>query len=163
MTPDAAWLAGLIVGEGTISLYKPKAYLWVSYVLSVANTHRETIEEAKRIVSEICGREIRYRTIRQSRDGYRPLYILKVTKQSEVVAVINTTFDRLIGKQDQAKLMLRSIELAPGRGHDTDPEVLAALVSEMRHLNRRYAKGVWHALQQEAERQAPTMGEETVQ
>lgn len=166
---DLAWLAGFTDGEGTFVLSVHIRSGLVNPYVSISNTNRVAIERAKAIVSAIVGREIRY-TPTNVKQGWRPCYRLTVNNHHEIGALCAALLPWLVGRREQAEVMLRYIRLVnrdkcePGcrrkhRSLMTDEH--HALVGEMRHLNRRYGKGEWASSQREIERLAPTLGEET--
>ena len=164
-------------GEGSFTLYysvwnksdPPRRF--ISTIFQTVNTNEENIKRVKEIVSEIVGREIRYRPGKgKSLEGQRPQWCLQVTKQENIAALCVALMPYLVGKKPQAELMQRHLKTTPKamhtRGCMESPvsgytEEHHKMVSEMRHLNRRYARGEW-PLQQETKLTAPVDGPDEV-
>lgn len=166
---ELAWLAGFADGEGTFVLPIHRKTGLINAYLSVSNTNVANIERAKWIVSGISGRQIRY-TPTNVKQGWRPCYRLTVNNHHEIALVCRALLPWVVGKREHAEVMLRYIALVTGG--DCDPQCRRkhrskmtdehyGLVAQLRHLNRRYAKGEWASSQREIERLAPTLGEET--
>ena len=156
------WLSGFVDGEGTIMLYtvlnKVAHCEQIQTAFKVGNTHKGNIDQCKEIVSEIVGREVRYTS--RSVNGYRPLYMLAVHKQSEIERVLLAMQPYLIGKRPQCDLMLEYLNIRKS-GHPHTPYE-HEVVAKMKHMNRRFSPAEWADSQRETERLAPTKGEETV-
>lgn len=162
---DLAWLAGFLDGEGSLVLYYSGGqHKFISTILQTVSTNEDNIRRVKAIISEIVGREIRYRLGKgKSLEGRRPTWYLQVTRQEDIAAVCVAILPYLVGKKPQAELMLRYLASSPKathtRGSRMNPvsgytEAHHQMVSEMRHLNRRYAFGEWLP-QQETKLTAP--------
>src|SRR3990167_1322347 len=159
---DVAWLAGLFDGEGCVCLSVAKKTGIIHPRMDVATgVNRETMEDAKSIAEVLTGRQLRFMTNGNVSQDYRPAYILRARNQGDIRMLCHALLPFVRGKAKQVKLMLAYLDIAPGKGNRFS-EQHYSLVSEMRHLNRRFGKLEWRALQQETERVAPNVGEETV-
>lgn len=141
---QVSWLAGFVDGEGSLLIPMEKNGT-LKTIFSVGNTHRISIERVKEIVSEIVGRQIRYYTIHATAKNHQPLFTIRLSKKSEVLAVVKSLLPFLVTKIEQAKLMAQYIESNPatrGQGGLGRPVVLEEhfeMARKMRHLNRRGA------------------------
>lgn len=160
---DLAWLAGFIDGEGTLSIYEAKSpYPHVRAYLSVGNTHQKTMRRVQRIVSTMIGREARLRSVTDNR-GHRPLSRLDVHALRDLLPICIALSPYLVTKQAQVRLMMKFIELGPGRGgkrkgpgtYRMDQTKRMALMLKCRALNVRYSASEWIALKRETKRSAP--------
>lgn len=104
---EAGYIAGLIDGEGTITMcktgneYKPH--------VQIANTNKEILEKTKRIIG--CGWIVEYR-----RDGCKILYVFHVPV-SVMGIVLERVLPFLVAKRTQAGLMLKYLDcrIKPGQ------------------------------------------------
>lgn len=158
---DLGWLAGIIDGEGSINLSILRRNGQIIPFLEIGNTNVPTAQKATRIMKTLTEKSIRCYP-KNSQMGYRPCWKVQATSHAAIKSVLQAVLPDLEGKRPQAELMLRYLSAAPGKGRGN--KFLPAhyqMVSEMKHMNHRYAKGEWTA-QRTTERIAPNKGEETV-
>lgn len=171
------WLAGFVDGEGTIGLFTQKNTGTIRVQFSLCNTKLVAMERAQDVISEILGRRIEFTTVKDKR-GYRPCHVIMVRTIQEVKLVCEALLPYLVGKRENAEIMLDFIRLSPGKnwsvlrdskgrlaGSPPNVEARQALLERMLFLNKRYSKKEWAALQQETELPAPvhqTQDEETI-
>lgn len=152
---DHAWLAGFLDGEGTIQLHSASTQRYILHRVSFPNTNEVNMRKVKVVVADILGRELRYQPEKGRAPQNSILYLLKVARETEIGVLLRAVLPYLSGKRPQAELMLRYLEIAPGRGvgHYYDDRHFA-MAAEMKHLNRRAVV----ISQQEAERLVPLVG-----
>jgi hypothetical protein len=173
---DLAWLAGFVDGEGTIGLTQEPERRTVRIQFTVGNTNEFVMDEARKITEAILGRSLHFIN-QKSHRGYRPLLVLRRGGFEDVRKLCLALVPYLRAKRRQAELVLEFLSLAPGKyGCETKRSVIGQftkgqrysarcleIASEMRYLNRRYARNAWvSSPQQETELPAPKLGEETV-
>jgi hypothetical protein len=174
---DLAWLAGFVDGEGTFTIAHYKTGRSTPYrpTFSLCNTKIEAIENARRIISSVLGRNVKYVALKDKR-GYRPCHQIAIGALGEVKLISQALLPYLVGKREQAEIMLKFIAITPGQRthqkHDERGYFISAsqyderhssLVSRMRFLNKRYSREEWATLQRETELPAPRYaGEETI-
>lgn len=147
-----AWLAGIWDGEGSIGAFMSKNGAQATnpvlrLLAQVSMTDEPTVRVIKAIVSEIAGREVRYRVATNSK-GFRPAYHLRLYSHADLKAVLSVLVPHLVTKRRQAELVLRLAEIAPGRGGNhrspwTDEH--HKILRELGDLNRRYSPQEWSA------------------
>lgn len=108
---DKAWLAGIIDGEGSITvarlgLKKTGKARYLKPMISIANTNTMIILEVKRIIDEIVGRNI---NVHQSNQYSQPCYSVWTASQFDIYRVCENVSPYLRGKREQAELMMEFI------------------------------------------------------
>lgn len=109
---DVAWLAGLIDGEGCISLYKRtvrgRPYGW-DYFFTISNADEAIVLEAARVIRFLSEFDpyIRYDKPRGNR---RPCYSVVLSRRSQIQDVLNAVIPYLRGnKREQGQLLLQAL------------------------------------------------------
>lgn len=136
---QAAWLAALFDGEGTIGLWRIRRHAnasgWVYRAgLSIANTNRQLLEAVNSLVDG-------WATVGDMRDGnksHRPCYKV-VLRQRAALTVLRQIAPYLIVKRRQAEIVMMFREALENAGARTaeEHERFAVLWAECRDLNRR--------------------------
>ena len=128
---DRAWLAGIIDGEGCISLFKRSTYYVPS--VKVANTNEKLINRCKELLNEA---EIEY-CIRYSDRGERknakPAWEIVMESRPRVIAFLNLILPYLVSKDEQAKLVLDWCSESKRKPEDTKD----LFIDNIRKLNQR--------------------------
>lgn len=112
---EKGWLAGIIDGEGTITLTKDKRFRYPT--ISVASCTLEILEEIKRI----CGCGV-ITTKRTYKEGHSPSWTWKITHQ-RAIAILEEIVDCLFEpkKKARAELIIQDyIRLTPRNGKYTE-------------------------------------------
>lgn len=156
-----AWLAGFTDGEGTISLSvntHAKGKKTITPRFSLSNTNLANLGRARVLLAQLVGHDV---TIRSRRDDgeRRPAYSLELASHFDVDVTIRALYPYLIGKWQQAYVVLEYLTIAPGHPSHADgfsrvrgkrptaggryDERHWELVKTLRQLNRRYARGEW--------------------
>ena len=102
---EAAWLAGFIDGEGTISSYmagKNRAYK--TWVISVPNTHRGSLDRCQEITG--VGSVVMKKEAHGNR---RTQYQWRVNPKQDVASILDQILPYLIVKREQAEACLADI------------------------------------------------------
>jgi hypothetical protein len=136
---DLAWLAGVIDGEGCFSIYgvtrkdandpSPSAYL------SITNSNRLLLDRCRAILDEL---EIKY-LYNDPKNGHqrgRRVMRIRVKNYSSLQKLIELLLPFLIGKADQAKVMLEFVSLAGQKGK-LSLQSRAELMDRIKRLNQR--------------------------
>lgn len=128
---DKAWLAGIIDGEGCISIFA-RANFFVPSV-KIANTNELLINNCKRIL-EIGGIEycVRFND-RGNRKNAKPSWELSLESRPRVIAVLNMVYPYLVSKKAQADLILDWCGKKKRAKNDTETN----FIPNIRLLNHR--------------------------
>jgi hypothetical protein len=112
---ELGWLAGIADGEGCFYLALCKEGTKIKAAFAIANTNELIMKAAKRIVSDLIGREKRYTILpyikKQGRGLNKPTWSLQVSKQSELEMLCKALLPYLEGKKHQAQTMLDYVDL----------------------------------------------------
>jgi hypothetical protein len=99
-----AWFAGILEGEGSISLIKPqhRDYIPVVCRISITNTDLELLCECQRIIASIIDRipTIRVRKFKKPL-GKKTIYNIDINKQLDVLMILETIQQFLVGIKKQ--------------------------------------------------------------
>jgi len=115
---EAAWLAGVIDGEGTIGLYQKtrrdnnhSVRLGRTVVVQMSNTHRGFVERMRDIIG--CGGTIRRRLFHTSHKGRKPMFKYSLEGSARCAEVLRQIEPYLIIKRERAQAILREIAVRP--------------------------------------------------
>ena len=108
-----AWLAGIFDGEGTITTTKNHGT--TRPLLQVTNTNEKLLSTVQELLHELVGRPIRLCLQKRGKLSVRPCYYLYVTKQSEVKTILESLLPYLVGKREQAVLLLEYVTIRLAR------------------------------------------------
>lgn len=111
-----AWLAGIFDGEGTITTTKNNGT--TRPLLQVTNTNQPLLTEVQTLLNELVKRPVRACLQQRGKLSVKPCYYLYVTKQSEVKLVLEALIPYLIGKREQAVLLLEYVNIRLKRRED---------------------------------------------
>ena len=106
---SAAWLAGFWDADGTIGIYKRSTYLVPS--ISCTNTDKKIIDAVCAILEEAS---IKYRVDYQDRGdrtNAKPAWTIKLESRPRVLSLLQHLEPYLVGKQQQARLVMEWCEL----------------------------------------------------
>jgi hypothetical protein len=128
---DKAWFAGIIDGEGCISIFKRGTVFTPS--VKIANTNELLINKCKQVLEE-AGIEyyIRY-SDRGDRKNAKPAWELSMEARPRVIATLNLILPYLVSKREQAKLVLDWCSQDKRKKDDT----LENFLPNIRLLNQR--------------------------
>lgn len=109
-TTDLAWLAGFLDGEGTIGLHrannKNHAHPYLAPHLQAPNTDYRLIQRMKDIIEAVIGKEISICVSNKGGDGWKRAWRVKVKAQRDLVNLIPLLMPYLVGKREQAQIVL---------------------------------------------------------
>lgn len=136
---EAAWLAALVDGEGTIGIWRerrPKNRSGWRYraVIQIVNSNKELMERARNVVDGY----VHWKNLRRDNPKHKPTYGVTVNRRA-VPGVLNQIRDYLVAKRKQSDVVLefcRVLDAAPMRT-SRDHDVFQALYLECRALNKR--------------------------
>jgi hypothetical protein len=140
---DIAWTAGIIDGEGCLSihvLHSPrhgKVYESYQFELAVANTDLAVLDNLQRIWG--VGKRYWSNKDKSVLANHKRAY-LWIVYGWEATEIIRTVYECLVGKRVRADVWLGAIKHRPGKGRKTpidDLVVLRRASAEMKRLNRR--------------------------
>lgn len=143
---DVCWLAGFMDADGNISLVKRNAYVVAS--CSFTNTNKKIIDNVMRIL-DACG--VGYNLSYQDRGdriNAKPAWSIKVESKPRVLKLLTLIRDDLIGKTQQADLVLKWCQLPMATTHKLKgggvesryPEGYFSIREEVQILNHRGLK-----------------------
>ena len=128
---DRAWLAGIVDGEGYISLTRRHTY----YVpcVKIANTNEKLIQRCKDIL-DMAGIEycIGY-SDRGERKNAKPSWSIAMESRPRVVAVLQLIEPYLVSKNEQAKLVMNWCSKSKRKTTETKE----LFIDNIRKLNQR--------------------------
>lgn len=129
-----AYLAGLIDGEGTITIYKHKQHKRPTFQLRprvvVANTHMPMLHS---LVRDYGGTLIK----NGKPSSPRPCFLWRVFSQADIERILVGVRPYLIIKAVHADLMMRFIDLRKAVGRAPYGKVEEFCYQEIRRLNQR--------------------------
>ena len=112
---DLAWLAGILEGEGTITLGKHKVRVSYNPIVSFSNTDEAIIREGQRIIAEI-GSVPTTLSVENSRIGKKPIWRVQVTSFDGVERVLAAVLPYMkSAKCDKAALLLQFVRERQGK------------------------------------------------
>jgi hypothetical protein len=128
---DKAWFAGIIDGEGCISLVKRGKHFVPS--VKVANTNETLINRCKQLLSE-AGIEyyVRY-SDRTERKNAKPAWEIAMESRPRVISFLTLIYPYLVAKQTQADLVLDWCSKGKRKKEDTEVNY----IPNIRKLNLR--------------------------
>ena len=128
---DKAWFAGIIDGEGCISIYARSNHFVPG--VKIGNTNELLINNCKRILDE-AGIEyfIRF-SDRGDRNNAKPAWELCLESRPRVIAVLNMIYPYLVSKKAQADLILEWCGKSKRAKLDTESN----FIPNIRSLNLR--------------------------
>ena len=107
-----AWLAGLIEGEGTISLSRSNkivngrpSHPYIVCTFQVVNTNMVLLEKASDIFESICGFR-GHLTVTNHADNCKTGYRVTIDAQKKLLVILPKIIPYLVSKREQAELVL---------------------------------------------------------
>jgi len=165
---DRKWLACLLDCEGSISFRGGEKVKHKDPNIDINNTNVEIMQEALRVMQSITNHPIPSPYEGNSDRGYKPCWRFRIGHHGAIEDLLKAIFPYLIVKSEQARLMLRFLEITPFRvfgrrgafkGRRRPSNVWTSehfeIMSCVRLLNRRFPKGEWAKAQRTTERPAP--------
>ena len=140
---DVCWLAGFLDADGNISIVKRTSYLVA--VVGFTNTNKRIIDNVMRILDALgVGYNLHYQD-RGKRLNAKPAWTIKCESKPRVAKLLNLLRDDLVGKQEQADLVLKWCELPSATTHKMldgerevrHPEGYWSIREEVQILNHR--------------------------
>lgn len=134
---DIGWLAGIMDGEGTITLSlgtdRPKGHMHLCVAFS--NTSVVVAEKVQRILCEL---EIDWKTYTACKvTGWKAIHQVKVMRIDDVKKLLIILEDHLTCKREQARLMLEFLHERKSGKRKAYTERCIGLANAIRALNRR--------------------------
>lgn len=130
MKTKHAWLAGIIDGEGTITITRQRRYDYKSHPYSyrpeihVTNTSNSMLLEVSEIIKKVTGKKVWiYQTDNREK---RPVYRARLQDRNSCLILAKTLLPHLISKKSQALLLIDFLT-----GNKEKSETQAALIREM--------------------------------
>ena len=144
---EKAYLAGLVDGEGSITLSRAHRNEMPSPELTITNTCQSLVEWVKQITN--CGLII---SRSPRRPHHKPAFVWSVGKTDKCLNLLQEIRPYLRVKDRQADLLLNRYKASTPRNGKYTPAVLEEklrLVEEIRVLNRRCSKPVTNLISEE--------------
>jgi hypothetical protein len=144
---ELAWFAGIVDGEGTIGLHRtndkrnPHPYLRPHF--QIANTDLRILEKARSIMTAVTGKPHNLVVTNHKRpDGHKLGYRVAANTQTAMVLILPMLIPYLVGKAEQAELVLEFSKCRLGRTGSVKhwyefKEQDEAIYSRCLQLNRR--------------------------
>ena len=112
---DKAWLAGIIDGEGMVLIYRGgnKRSIPVFRLLLV-NSSFDMMVEARRIMSELSGREVKLKPKYYNQKIYNeakikanlPMWVIELNRQSSVLIILTNIVPYMVAKKERANMSI---------------------------------------------------------
>jgi hypothetical protein len=135
---ELAWLAGIIDGEGCFSIYgvhrKDADNPSPSANLTITNSNCLLLERCREILDELHIKYL-YHDPKNGHQRGRRVMRIRVKNYSSIQSLIELTLPFLIGKVDQAKILLEFVSLAGQRGK-LNLEGRTELMDRIKELNK---------------------------
>jgi LAGLIDADG endonuclease len=135
---DLAWLAGVIDGEGCFSIYgvtrKDANTPSPSANLTITNSNRLLLGRCKKILDELNIKYL-YNDPKNGHQQGRKVMRIRVKNYSSLQKLIELILPFLVGKAEQANVMLEFVSLAGQRGKLSLQDRIE-LMNKIKQLNR---------------------------
>ncbi len=133
------WLGGFIDGEGSFEIIRKRSSGKVYYypILDLVNTNPLDIDEALQIISSICGFHVEVRE--PKKPTHKRLWRIRVLGFSRCQKLLRVIIPFLVGKKEEAEMLLRFIEAGPSADRETMKRELSAIRNPQRLYARQYA------------------------
>jgi hypothetical protein len=116
---DLAWLAGIIDGEGCFSIYgvtrKDANAPSPSANLTITNSNCLLLERCKEILGELNIKYL-YHDPKNGHQRGRRVMRIRIKNYSSIQSLVELILPFLVGKADQARVLLEFVSLAGQRG-----------------------------------------------
>ncbi len=136
---DLAWLAGIIDGEGCFSIYSVTRIDAVmpspSANLTITNSNRLLLDRCKKIFDELNIKYL-YHDPKNGHQRGRRVMRIRVKNYSSMRKLIELILPFLVGKRDQASVMLEFVSRAGERGK-LSFDARTELMNRIKELNQR--------------------------
>ncbi|MGD9643968.1 MAG: LAGLIDADG family homing endonuclease [Elusimicrobiales bacterium] len=108
---ELGWLAGLIDGEGCITLTRAHQRDSIRPILQITNTSLPLLEKAQRLIEELSGKRPNIK-IQSNRGkfGYRTCYIIQIRRHATIASVLRALTPHMVAKREQTELVLAFVE-----------------------------------------------------
>ena len=124
---EAAWLAGVIDGEGSIGLYDGREGRRVQ--IQLGNTSEAFVQRFRELIG--CGSTVFRRTFAESHHGREPMFHYALKGSARCYKVLKQVLPFLIIKRAKATEILHELESKPfGRWANATPAARAEAVAE---------------------------------
>lgn len=119
---DAAWLAGVIDGEGHLGLrFDSRRAESANTVLHIGNCSKRLLEKAQKTIYRITHRKPKIKLGHSSKPGYQgrktAYYQIQVYAQKDIARICEAILPHLTAKREQASLLLGWCKLRMGVKH----------------------------------------------
>lgn len=107
---DLGWMAGLMDGEGCISLYQRNRYGkgW-DYFVQISNTNPAIIKKSVDIIVSVTG-SMPYVRLDRIRGNRRPGFCIVLNRKDQIVSFLSAIRPYLTGKAAEADVLLYAIQ-----------------------------------------------------
>jgi|HubBroStandDraft_1064217.scaffolds.fasta_scaffold66756_2 hypothetical protein len=137
-TVEVGWLAGIMDGEGTITLNlgtdRPKGHMHLCIAFS--NTSLSVIEKVQKILGKM-GVNFKTYCASKANRGWKDIHQVKVMQIDSVKVLLNILVPHLTCKRQQAALMLEFLAYRECGKRKAYTEECIALAGAIRALNHR--------------------------
>lgn len=136
---DLAWLAGIIDGEGCFTIYSVSRIdakmPSPSANITITNSNCLLLERCKEILDEINIKYL-YHDPKNGHQQGRKVMRIRVKNYSSIQRLIELILPFLVGKADQARVMLEFVSLAGQRGK-LNLQDRTELMNKIKRLNQQ--------------------------
>jgi hypothetical protein len=106
---DLGWLAGIIDGEGTITICRIKGFM--RPIVQIVNTNTSMLLKVNELLEKIISRKLLIGVVKSYGKEVLACYRIQSVKQSDVEKILLTIKPYLVAKTEQARLVLEFLEI----------------------------------------------------
>jgi len=134
------WLAGIVDGEGTITITRQNRFTWFSYrpEIHITNTNFQILKTAKQLFEKISGRKVRIFSTNLKRNVYR----IRLQDTQGCLKMLEVLMPHLIGKKNQAVVLLNFLS---NKGNEKWCAMQAAKIHKLNLSSSRQVPQRLHA------------------
>jgi hypothetical protein len=107
---EAAWLAGIIEGEGSIgvSCHETSRGFAAKGRITISNQDADLVTRSAQLITALVGEEPLIRVVQTRGFSNKPLFVLFVQKRISTILVLSTIYPYLVGaKKNKALLVMK--------------------------------------------------------
>ena len=106
---ELGWLAGIIDGEGTITICRIRGFM--RPIVQVVNSSPAILLECQNIWTKIIGRKLNLGAVKKYGLEISQCYRIQSVKHDDIDVLLKVLYPYLIGKKEQARLVLDFIAI----------------------------------------------------
>lgn len=115
---ELGWLVGIIDGEGSIGITRSKQkgrYIYTAQI-QMANCDLRIMEKYRDLINSL-GMSKKMQCECYTRKQWQPQYYINIQRQRDVKLLLETVIDHLVGKREQAEIVLEFVNKRIAANH----------------------------------------------